>query len=1139
MDLKKENKKEKGLTIIELIVAVGLFGLLSVFVTGAFLNIISMQKQAEAKQQIINDFRIALDLMGKEIMAGDGFPYEEDGTNFIFFSAKVRPDMMRRSIQYKLENGRIMKGQQDTQNLCNTMVSMGADGEEQGIFPDECFIPFTSEEIDVQDLTFYIHNFDDDLHFGHPIIVITASGEVNLPDSTRSFQTSVSYSPRSTISPDDRPPSDTTPPEAWFTQVNDGSVTYVETGDEIPTGTTTVGIRGVARDPGGSGIQRVTIRVYRVEEVDGVYYPIGGSHDYSAVQEGFPEGSTEDHDWVFDEVTIAGAGTTNLVEVYAQDYSGNQSMSADFIYITSSAPPDPPKPPGLDANYLCDTSTGAIDGIRLTFTPDDSGGPFSHYRIHRMDKDPTLLVTVERDFAEEHGYLDVDEFTIDQSYAYHVYSYNEDWNLQSDTPGTISRTVGLDTCRPSTPLMTVNLECINAGPVMRVRAVSTPSDSAGHFEIEVVDGDGDVEIQEGGLGVNEFEWFHPESEALAPGTYYYRSRVCFGEVCSNYTDPVERTITTNTCVPLDSFIWAEDPPTRPVCRRFPSDHPTNADVPSIAMLIGVQRLTPWVPDRYFHYYHVEECSNETCSGLPLRTSQCNIGGDPPPVQREECAVFHYLREDGIYHYRVRTYNEDTKRYGAWSSVYTHEIDGDMCLPAEPVEYSLTMEAVLRCTDDSDDDFRRIDILIDDNNHDETSTYRVYWCGDSPGGCDLLVGECSWNNRIFCTSHFGPADGQVHYYGVQICDAQNNCSSIYTPIEGFEGVAEGQCYPETAEVESFTIDPTSGCHDPDDNEIGVRLHAVTYEEDNDWNYINIYRDGELIVEYLTQGEVFIDDVEIGGEYDYEFEACNPFADIPCGPREGEIRFIEPNPCDPTTPFFYPPVVQCNDWGEITGLRLQAGGSFYHDGYRIERVSPDDTSFMCTHTDDYDEDAQEECTDLLVPTIAPPETFTYVYRAWAYRDGLLSTPAERGPITLDPTVVCEPPFEVKTTPGFITVTITGGGIGTRNSTSATLEVDPFGGFNETVYFDENDVIIELEKIMADLIDEDDIVVRLDRTSSVFPYDNGPRFSVRVPDLDYLRAFESGIGAKLTVVGRSAGFSSGSEILLRIRWDDGNIE
>ncbi|MFP4616906.1 MAG: hypothetical protein ACLFNR_01975 [Candidatus Paceibacterota bacterium] len=1128
--------KEAGLTLIELIVAVGLFGLLSVFVTGAFVNIISMQTQAESKQRIINDFRVALDLMGKEIAAGEGFPQADDGTDFLFFSSRVRPDMMRRVIQYKVEDGRILKGQQDTQGECNLQAIPVGGGDVQGIFPDECFLPFTSEDVHVDDLTFYVHNFEDD-DYNRPIIVMTVSGSVDIQGAVDpEFQTSVSHTPRKSVSPDDRPPADTTSPDIEIEKVITDSegTRSVSSGDDIETDGYEFDIEGIAWDDGGSGVERVRLEVY--DESDNRYV-----NEY---KDGFPEGTTDDQDWKFEDIELKRAGEKSRIKLTVWDYSGNDGT--DKIDLTSQAPPLDPAPPSLSHSFTCDSDDPEVDYVKLIVSPDDSGGSFDKYVVykdgsHFGEKDASSDGSVNfYDTEVENG----------ESYEYTVYAVNTNWSpdVESDPA---SRTVSIedDECGvPETSWIDSDLVCESTGPEIEVETRTNESwelsDPTYTFEI-LDDEDGVLEREDESAWSSDttFSWTDDnDGSGLSNGSYSYKSRICLGGVCSDPQAPEDNEVTvpTNsieiddeTCKPPPSDVMEND------IQLKCNEDPDTGD-PSISVGIPVD-YTDVGSNRPFEEYQVQECSDENCDVDPSIIGSCPKGGD---MYVRNCVVEHYPREDAEYYYRVRTRDsDDSGAVGDWSGTYKVEIDGDMCIPGEPDGINMEINTELICTEDEDNDYREVHVGINDDNADETTLYNVYRCDDSTSGsCDAdPFDQCTWDERGDCAVHYGPDDGEVHYYGVQMCEmTETTCSNIevFGDSEDPVSVSPNECLPETAEIESTHVSPDSDCDEPGTTEREVDLRAFS-DQDGDSIYINIYRDGSLIEGNLDQGEIYPDSVETGESYEYEFEACNPLADIPCGDKVSRDEYIESNICDPEPPSYLSSSVTCNDVGEISELRLEAGGSDHHDGYEIERSSPSSPSFSC----DYESGSYDgsQCTDDTGGVFPITDPVTYSYKARSYRtsDSLESSWLSRS-FDLDPTEKCDSPYEIESNPSYLLVTVTGGGVGTVDSEAVELIVDSEGDFSEPVIFKEDDIEIDLRSAMDGVINEDDITIYLSHEESTYPYeDNPPRLSVEVPDEDYLGEMDSAEGADITVYGTSGGFEEKLDIVLIIEEDTGTSD
>ncbi len=128
------NSNNKGFTIIEMVVAVGVFAIVITILLAAFLNISSIQKRAEA-QRIINDnLNFSLETMMREIRAGSNYCDPSllscFSDRFVFKSSSAGNPVF----VYKLNNNRIERS---------------VDG---GIN----FIPLTAPEVKIINLIFIV-----------------------------------------------------------------------------------------------------------------------------------------------------------------------------------------------------------------------------------------------------------------------------------------------------------------------------------------------------------------------------------------------------------------------------------------------------------------------------------------------------------------------------------------------------------------------------------------------------------------------------------------------------------------------------------------------------------------------------------------------------------------------------------------------------------------------------------------------------------------------------------------------------------------------------------------------------------------------------------------------------------------------
>lgn len=1112
MKFKNITKKESGFTLVELIVAVGIFGILSVFVTGAFLNIMSIQRQAESKQQIMNDFRVALDLMGKEILDGSGFPDEEFGISSLYFQTKVRHDMISRVIQYKVVDGRLMKAQQDTQGECQVAG---------GSFPNECFVPFTSEEVDVDSLVFYINNFDENDDYGHPVITIVVSGEVDLNlGANPTFRTSVSFSPRAQISPDYQPPTDTTPPEVEIQQM-DGAIV-----NSFPTENVTLNdeitLSGRVRDPGGSGIDTVYLRVRYQDDTGSILYT-------DNISSGFTSGSTAWHNWEFQNVDLYTTGDVSYIKVIATDEPGNTGNAE--IKVRSNAPPPAPDHPSLYLSYSCLATSTDVDYVKIRMYSSDTD--IDHYEI---EKDGVFLDDANR--TNDYTYYYDHNVSRGNDYTYQVKSVDTSWtfDVKSD-PESSTMSLGADYCSvPSIDFFANEINCnLSNSPAINLRAKSSWSGPTAHFEF--LDTLGNPVHLSSGYGWHgwwsrsEYSWLNQDPFGLSPGTYEYEARVCLGSSgdggdCSASiapnSGPATLEIDALTCVPPDTSFWEAHSGL-----QCSVDGDGN---PSILLNLTVQREFPAGVRPFDTYKIYEKLQSDT-----VWSDMGSCSSSPTQTAAYDCVTKHYPRADAQYDYMVKAYNSNSGLSGN-PEYYSLDIDGSMC-DSEVGDWSDgpggSVEANLICTEEPAHDFREVHVSVTDDytGRDPAAMYRFYRCTSNvsttcePGHFDQITRSEQQAGDVV-VDH-GPADGTVHWYGTEICNFDGSVCSGMTFDD--VGINLNECDPETSLIQTKNVGYTTSpsCYPPGSTDRDVGLWA-TSDNPSDSIYINIYRDGVQIVGDLDQGEVYTDEVPTGVTYTYEFEACNPLADVPCGTREAEDFTVVENICDPTTPTTLSRVVDCNELGQIESVTLTTGGSDYEDGYYIERSNPANPPFSCDGT---------SCTDTFASPIVSTSPVTYTYRSQSYR-GTLTSGWRTKNIDLDPAVYCTAPFDLISSENFIEVTVTGDGQD-QPSTATKIGVNPTGTFNSAVNFDVNDVEVDLLSHMTNVgVTENDVTVYLSRDILYAPYNNNePILSITIPDEDYLGSSESVHGANIIVKGESEGFEAEVTVPLIIKWEAGS--
>ena len=99
--MNKNNNKENGLTMIELIVAIGIFGLVIGMTAGIFVLALSSQRRIIALRNAEDNIRFTIEAMAREIKTGKNF---SSGGNFLSFT-----NAKGEAIFYRLNNNIVEK----------------------------------------------------------------------------------------------------------------------------------------------------------------------------------------------------------------------------------------------------------------------------------------------------------------------------------------------------------------------------------------------------------------------------------------------------------------------------------------------------------------------------------------------------------------------------------------------------------------------------------------------------------------------------------------------------------------------------------------------------------------------------------------------------------------------------------------------------------------------------------------------------------------------------------------------------------------------------------------------------------------------------------------------------------------------
>jgi prepilin-type N-terminal cleavage/methylation domain-containing protein len=184
-------KKKRGFTLIEVLISIALFGVLSIFVVGSYLTISSLQRTISARQQIASEERFALDTLGREITWAVAIPdCPVEGCDFIRFASRPRSDVAVRTIEYRIVGQNIMKAETKPFGVCQTAPDVDA------LFPSECYQKVFSDAVKISSLKFFVSNNEDGA--SQVVVTVAIKGTVTTGGKTVPLSLSSTFTPRFT-----------------------------------------------------------------------------------------------------------------------------------------------------------------------------------------------------------------------------------------------------------------------------------------------------------------------------------------------------------------------------------------------------------------------------------------------------------------------------------------------------------------------------------------------------------------------------------------------------------------------------------------------------------------------------------------------------------------------------------------------------------------------------------------------------------------------------------------------------------------------------------------------------------------------------------------------------------------------------
>lgn len=126
----------RGFTLIEIVVSVGIFSLVMLVVSAAFLTIISLDREARATNQVVANLSFAVDSIGRNVRMGSAFSCAGAGNGTCSQLSFV--DNQGQTITYLLKNDGTLG--QCTSGVCTSATALS----------------LTDPSITITGLTFYV-----------------------------------------------------------------------------------------------------------------------------------------------------------------------------------------------------------------------------------------------------------------------------------------------------------------------------------------------------------------------------------------------------------------------------------------------------------------------------------------------------------------------------------------------------------------------------------------------------------------------------------------------------------------------------------------------------------------------------------------------------------------------------------------------------------------------------------------------------------------------------------------------------------------------------------------------------------------------------------------------------------------------
>lgn len=100
-------RTKRGYTLLEMIVSIGIFSVIMLAATGAYLKLIALDREARSLNELVTNLSFAVDSMARAARTGTDYKCNKTGTNCTNGTSFRFTDADGRQIDYELSGGRI------------------------------------------------------------------------------------------------------------------------------------------------------------------------------------------------------------------------------------------------------------------------------------------------------------------------------------------------------------------------------------------------------------------------------------------------------------------------------------------------------------------------------------------------------------------------------------------------------------------------------------------------------------------------------------------------------------------------------------------------------------------------------------------------------------------------------------------------------------------------------------------------------------------------------------------------------------------------------------------------------------------------------------------------------------------------